>query len=364
MPTTEKNALPELPKMINSGSFTGGHVQGIALDDEHKYIYYSFTTIFVKADLEGNVIGTVTGLTGHLGCISFNSEDGRVYGSIEYKHDSIGQGIMKRTGVALADEDAFYIAVFDVDKIDRVGMDAERDGVMRAVYLPEVAGDYAAKNPDGSEHRFACSGIDGTGFGPVPGSPAGSPKMLFVAYGVYGDNARTDNDNQVILQFDWRRFDAVAQPLSQGAPHHSGVRADERYFLYTGNTTWGVQNLEYDSFLDAWLVAVYVGKKPQYKNPPMFIIDGKAAPVEREVPGLGICGKMLSLKPIGGYDAANDLYYCTFPKGQTGIYSLGGGYYYISYEKKTVENGEKFFSSEVHLCRYTGEGEQLFEAVE
>ena len=77
MPTTEKNALPALPKVINSGKFTGGHVQGIALDDEHKYIYYSFTTILVKADLEGNVIGTVTGLTGHLGCISFNSEDVR-----------------------------------------------------------------------------------------------------------------------------------------------------------------------------------------------------------------------------------------------------------------------------------------------
>ncbi len=364
MTTHGKSSVPSLPLTVNSGSFTGGHVQGIALDDGHKYIYYSFTTVFVKADLAGNVIGTVTGLTGHLGCISFNSEDGKVYGSIEYKHDSIGQGIMKSTGVALADEDAFYIAIFDVDKIDRVGMDAERDGVMRAVYLPQVAEDYAAKNPDGSEHRFACSGIDGTGFGPVPGSPKGSPHMLFVAYGVYGDNDRADNDNQVILQLDWRRFDAVARPLSQGAPHHSGLRADERYFLYTGNTTWGIQNLEYDAFLDGWLVSVYPGKKPCYKNPPMFIIDGQVAPAEREVPGLGIRAKMLSLKPIGGHDEENDIYYCTFPKGQTGMYSFGDGYYYISYEHKTVEDGVKRFSSEVRLCRYTGEGEQLFEVVE
>ena len=28
-------------------------------------------------------------------------------------------------GGTLADEDAFYIAIFDVDKIDRIGMDAE-----------------------------------------------------------------------------------------------------------------------------------------------------------------------------------------------------------------------------------------------
>lgn len=106
--------------------------------------------------------------------------------------------------------------MFDVDKIDRIGMDAERDGIMRAVYLPEVVADYSAKNADGSDHRFACSGIDGTGFGPVPGSPAGSPRMLFVAYGIYGDVNRTDNDNQVILMFDWRKFGDAAKPLSPG----------------------------------------------------------------------------------------------------------------------------------------------------
>ena len=359
-----KRPVPELPRLIKSAEIPAGHVQGIAVDDEHKYIYYSFTTVFVKADLSGNVVGTVTGLTGHLGCISYNSDDGRVYGSIEYKHDSIGKGIMARTGITLADEDAFYIAIFDVDKIDRVGMDAERDGVMKAVYLPEVVDDYSAKNEDGTDHRFACSGIDGTGFGPVPGSPAGSPRMLFVAYGVYGDNARTDNDNQVILMFDWRSFGDAAKPLSQAAPHHSGVRSAERFFLYTGNTTWGVQNLEYDSYLDAWIVAVYIGKKPQYKNPPMFLIDGAAAPVEHDVPGLGIRGKMLSLKPLGGHDDANGLWYCTFPKGQTGVYSIGGGYYYFSYEKHTDRDGEKYFSSDVKLCRYTGEGDVLFEVVE
>ena len=87
--------------------------------------------------------------------------------------------------------------------------------------------------------------------------------MLFVAYGVWGDNARTVNDNQVILMFDWRSFGDAAKPLSQAAPHHSGVRSAERFFLYTGNTTWGVQNLEYDSYLDAWIVAVYIVKKPQ-----------------------------------------------------------------------------------------------------
>ncbi len=34
---------------------------------------------------EGNVIGTVEGFTGHLGDLDFNTQDGRVYGSLEYK---------------------------------------------------------------------------------------------------------------------------------------------------------------------------------------------------------------------------------------------------------------------------------------
>lgn len=356
--------IAALPRLVTVDEFPEGHVQGIAIDSEHKYIYYSFTTALVKADMEGNIIGTVTGLTGHLGCIAYNEADRHVWGSIEYKHDSIGRGIMNRTGVALADEDAFYVAIFDVERIDRVGMDAERDGIMRAAYLPEVAEDYAAKNADGSDHRYSCSGIDGTGFGPVPGSPTGSPRMLFVAYGVYGNVDRTDNDNQIIMMFDPAEVAAAALPLSQSAPHHSGVRSRERFFLYTGNTTWGVQNLEYDSYLDAWLVSVYVGKKPQYKNPPLFLIDGAKAPVEREVPGLGITAKMLSLKQLGGHDEANDVWYSTFPKGQTGIYSVGGSYYYISFEKKTVRDGVKYFSTDVKLCRYTGEGEQLFDIAE
>ncbi len=111
---------PALPRSIFAGEWTNGHIQGIAVDTERKHIYYSFTTVLVKADLQGNVIGTVEGLTGHLGCLAYNGGDRCVWGSIEYKHDSIGKGIMARTGIQLAEEDAFYVAIFDVDKIDRI----------------------------------------------------------------------------------------------------------------------------------------------------------------------------------------------------------------------------------------------------
>lgn len=327
-----------LPLEIDGGKWDGGHVQGVALDTAGKYVYYAFTTVLVKTDLEGRLIGTVTGLLGHLGCIDFNDEDGRVYGSLELKHDSIGQGIMKRTGQSIAEEDSFYIAIFDVDKIDRVGMDAERDGVMTAVYLADVVEDYNATDACGKAHRYGCSGIDGTGFGPIPGSPAGSPDRLLVAYGIYGEIDRTDNDHQVLLSFDWRRFGEYARPLVQGEPHHSGPRAENRYFLYTGNTTWGVQNLEYDPSTGDWCVAVYLGKKPQFPNYPMYIIDGHVPPHEEELRGRGgERGLVLSLKQEGVCHEASGVWGLTFKLGQTGIHAFRDGLFYISHNGRTPE---------------------------
>ena len=46
--------------------------------------------MLVKMDMKGNVVGTVTGLLGHLGCLEYNEQDGRLYGSLEYKNDAIG----------------------------------------------------------------------------------------------------------------------------------------------------------------------------------------------------------------------------------------------------------------------------------
>lgn len=344
-----------IPNTINAGNWDNtGHIQGIAVDLEKGYIYYSFTTVFVKSTLSGEIVGYVKGLTGHLGCISYNRDDGKVYGSLEYKHDSIGAGIMKRTGSSLADEDAFYIAVFDVDKISRDGLDAEKDGIMTAVYLPEVVSDYSAKNPDGTEHRYGCSGVDGTAIGPVPGEKGGKNK-LFMAYGVYGTLDRVDSENQVIMQFDIEKLSAVARPLSQLEPHHSGLYSERRLFLYTGNTTWGVQNLEYDPFTGDYIVAVYKGKKPEFPNYPMYIIDGSKAPFYGEIPGRnGEGGYLLSLKEIGEAHESG-IFGLTFPYGQTGIFATGDGRYYFSHDAKIAkEDGGRIFTSLIRLYTFDG----------
>ena len=95
------NQAINLPKCVYSGVWNSGHCQGIAVDTNKKYIYYAFTTTLVKTDLEGNLIGSVTGLLGHLGCIDFCDGDGRLYGSLEYKNDVIGKGILAHLGKLL-----------------------------------------------------------------------------------------------------------------------------------------------------------------------------------------------------------------------------------------------------------------------
>ena len=355
--TAEKS----LPNRIFSGDWKEGHVQGIAVDSVRGYVYYSFTTILLKTDLLGNPVGSVCRLAGHLGCITFDAEKNRIYGSLELKHDSIGAGIINRTGWDPSVEDAFYLVVFDVDKIDRMEMDAERDGVMRAVYLRDVVADYQATDASGQKHRYGCSGIDGTGLGPVFGDVADGEKKIMIAYGIYSDISREDNDYQVILQYDRSVIDTYARPLDQAAPHHEGPASyEKRYFFYTGNTVYGIQNLEYDAFSRCWLAAVYRGKKECFTAFPLFVIDGSVAPVKKSLLGRkGEVGEVLSCAPLGELGLDGCIRGVHFPYGSTGITSLGNGDFYFSHSAANKE--EKTFSSTLVKYRFAPEEQSLFK---
>ena len=50
------------PKSIHIGGYNTGHIQGIAIDKNSEYIYCSFTTCLVKADMTGKVVASVKGL--------------------------------------------------------------------------------------------------------------------------------------------------------------------------------------------------------------------------------------------------------------------------------------------------------------
>lgn len=358
-----------LPREIYSGEQGAFHVQGIAVDLDRGYFYFSFTTSLLKTDLQGNLLGSVVGMTGHLGCMTINPDDGRIYASIEYKHDSIGKGILDKLDAEADNDEAtgFYIAIFDPDRIDRVGMNAETDDVMTTVYIKEAVDDYYAQVENGGrmvEHRHGCSGIDGVTFAPAIGKTSGR-NYLYVAYGIYGDTERTDNDYQVILAYDVRRWGRYEQPLTPANLHKSGPRRPlHKYFVHTGNTSWGIQNLAYDSSTGCMYAAVYRGKKPWLPNYSLFVIDAGKKPRTKLLEGCdpAIRGEVLSLAERGLYDEASGTWGYDFKWGTTGLCPLGDGYFYISHNAVTPDKQHQ--SSRVRLYRISDREDEAFRPVE
>ncbi|MBM0104807.1 hypothetical protein JM946_08610 [Steroidobacter sp. S1-65] len=343
-----------LPLTQNGGTWNSGHVQGIAVDVQGGYIYYSFTNLLAKYDFSGKLIGTVVGWSGHLGDLDFNPGDGKVYGSLEY-----------------GKQNAFYIAVIDGSRLDRVGIEATGTDIFRTVYLPEVAKDFTADvNGDGKfdgnvDHRYGCSGIDGVGFGPAFGRSDG-PRYLTVGYGVYGDTERNDNDHQVLLQYDVSDWSKYAKPLDEANLHRGGPDTlAGKYFVRTGNTTWGVQNLSYDDSLQRWFLGVYRGKKPSFPNYLLFAVDARSQPTWRELVGVPAAdakgwerGKVLELADDGLRDAATGVRGWN-QKGDVGFQPVGGGLFYLS--QNSGSKGAQ--TADLILMRWTGDAHQPFAPV-
>ena len=342
-----------------------------------KYVYASFTTKLAKVDIEtGEVVGVVHNWSGHLGDMAYY--DGRVYGSLEYKGAN-----------------SFYIAVFDCDKI--VG-DVDHTECMRTMYLPEVSKDYGAK-VDGVSYAYGCSGIDGVAFGTIPGDDSGEIVMM-VAYGIFTDASTNvnDRDYQVLLQYDLDSFlepdgnggtklkDDKNDILDQSNHHKKGPEHEDKYFVLTGNTNYGIQNLEYDAESDNYIFAVYKGSCPEWPNYGIYYMETDTKPEVQELvmdparlaaykalpnsnPGCTNMaqGKVLYLTDNNGSsDGSATLAYkdCTGPDGKTyrvwgsnnlgrnpstGIDHIYGDYFYISQSGGGPTGGELGYS---HLYKY------------
>mgnify|MGYP003477389955 FL=1 len=289
------------------------HIQGLALDKKEKCLYCSFTSAFFKCDLEGNVIGSVTGINGHLGAMTYEPKSKKVYASLEIKDDEIGRGVSDALGAERHEKAAsrFYVAEIDVRKIDRLEVPFEE--AMTLHPIEEVAKDYldtVEVNGVTLEHKYGCSGMDGVAIAPGFGAK-GKEKFLYVAYGVYGDTTRVDNDYNILLCF---RMDDLAKPV-------------HKYFVKTGNTRYGVQNMTYDADSERLYLAVYKGSKSQYPNYSLFSLDIHQKP---------FMGKLENVP----YEE-NDVEQVSvtegsfFKWGSTGLYSFGDGRWYIS------KNGKK-----------------------
>ena len=356
-----------LPKSIYSGKQGKLHVQSAAVDQKNRVVYFSFTNKLVKTDLSGKMIGSVTGFTGHLGDLDFDPESGKIYASLEYKDDAIGKGITETLGVERVSKDGFYVAIFDGARITEPNMHAEKEGLLKTVYLKEVVEDYQAIVKMGEKeikHRFACSGIDGITLGPSIGNPKKGEMYLYVAYGVYGDTTRNDNDNQVILKYDIKNWEQYGGELSQVNLHQSGPKKPmEKYFVQTGNTNYGIQNLAYDAHTGNFFAAVYRGSKSNFPNYTLFVIDGNKEPTMKKIKSDNdsIEVKTLSLLEAGLKDDATGIRGWNFKWGATGLESLGNGLFYISHNKKS-EDGQQ--STTLYKYKWTGNKDEAFIRIE
>ncbi len=363
----QKYTPESLPDSFYSGEQGDFHVQGMAVDQKNGYIYFSFTDELLKMDIgTGKVVGSVTGLIGHLGDLTFDPETNKIYGSLEYKDDAIGQGISNKLGVKNSGNINFYIAIFDGSKITNRHMDAAKGDVLKTVYLKEVVDDYKAKVKLGNrvvQHRFGCSGIDGTTIAPAFGKKNKKKEYFYVAYGIYGDTTRNDNNYQVILKYDMKNWDKLGQRLTQDNLHHSGPKKPmAKYFVKTGNTNWGIQNLEYDPSTGNFFAAVYKGSKPEYPNYNLFVIDGHKKPKRTTIisDNKGIKVETLSLLQAGLKDENTGIRGWYFKWGSTGLFPLGNGSFYISHNKKT-QNGQQ--ETTVYKYKWVGSDKEAFRLV-
>ncbi|MBQ3723813.1 MAG: hypothetical protein II851_08925 [Bacteroidales bacterium] len=392
----------DLPSVLDISSGVTSHVQGIAVNRAKGEMYFSFTTRFIRTDMKGNVLGTIDRIQGHLGAMTFNPADGCVYASLECKDDEIGAGVAKKLGVPMWETSYFYVAIIDVARVDQIGMDPENDPVLRTVCIREVMDDYAAvvsakgvvtspaegaeATPATLKHRFGCAGIDGVTLGPAPGtavagvsplpltfvssdasssSYAASFDHLYVACGLYGDTTRSDNDHQIILCYPLDEFKKYAQTVSFGTMHTSGpAKPWRKFFVRTGNTTYGVQNMAYDPFTGYLLMAVYRGKKKAFPNYSLYAVDLAAQPFKARLEGIPYrkCKVwQLPLAEDGLEHEASGIRGWNFQWGTTGLFPVGGGYYVFSENYRGMETGIE--CCRTHLMQWTGQPAHPFVPV-
>ncbi len=349
-----------LPNYIYTGTYGSYHVQGMSVDVKGGYTYYTFTSTLVKLDMDGNLVGTMTGFPGHMGDCSYNEEDGKLYATLHLEGDG---------SYDWSKEMLYYVAIIDVSKITSVGMSYKTNDLMKVVHLKNIQ-DYAEATLDGGlTGKFGVNGLDGCELGPKFGSSTGKTYLTVSAGApntcVDGVNTRDDNDYQVIWQYDISNWwTTLAQPFDETNPPKPEATADGEYFLLTGNGNFGIQDICYDAYTKQWFFITYGIQDKEYQHwGYCFVVSANSQPKTEVLKGQPTTteGKVLQFVPKGDYHAASGIYSFGFYEASSGITSIGNGYFYVSIAKADPATGKQ--CADVYKYKWTGVGVG-FERVE
>ena len=191
------------------------HMQGFTSGGG--FVYFSFTDSLVKTTPAGTVKCQTEVHGGHLGDIDYY--DGKIYGSF------LGNAL---PGHAWDDWTCFKICVFDASDLR-----------LRDVIHMDVCDEYKRVSGTPADTR-GFSGIDGVAFGKEPGTGA---RKMFVACATITGERYAD---QILLQC-----------TTEG-------RYEREYRIPTGNTVYGIQNLDYDEESGEFWFSTY-GKSAPYQ---------------------------------------------------------------------------------------------------
>lgn len=291
-----------------------GHLQGMCVDDDLRYMYVSYTNGIGKIDMQtGEVAGYLTGFDSglHIGCLAYY--DGHIYGSFEaqatHKFYIIQVDESQFWGVMDTREkwlDAVRVILLwepTVDARDLMGDDWDN-------------GDGIAGRSEEVGHRYSNAGIDGVTFGTYPGEfgKADADVYMFVSYGTYwftnGDTKlsnRLDDEHIILQAYNTKDFlneanntqyllelaytdtttpdqNGVANARSIYYAEDSILHAEKALFCFVGNTQWGCQQIEFDrSTGDIWLSTYGASDGSPVKGSTWHVVDGSKAPQNKEI---------------------------------------------------------------------------------
>ena len=345
---------------VATGNFNaGGHAQGTASSDGGRYIYHSLATTIVKQDaVTGEIVGSMVngqtyfGKSCHLGDITYYN--GKLYATLI------------RSDMAI---DNCYIVVIEADKLTgdvEFNASYNDNGVSKPIaklaYIGKPirtqfssqtgVGDYASVSGFGGKYGVVNS-VDSVTVGPAFGADdngtqyltlgLGMPAMASKATSLDGTtevtaDARTDNDYLVIAQYDISAVESVAVALDATgatlfttAVNNAGDSLDfvNTYFFYMGYHNYGLQNITYDSYKDAYICTPYgVVTGSEFPNYQFFVVDADSYEVGTLIGNGTDTGKVVSAL-CGIEDADTGVVGYTNYWG-VGVISLGNGYYYLN----------------------------------